>query len=96
MGSINDLAERAYQCALRRKQITEEVTHKSAVNGLANEFAEFVVADESLPSEHLPFVSQADEEVIDILIVCLTELRRRDLDAEFVITKKMEFNEKRY
>lgn len=93
---INELAERAYLTALRRKQITEDaMTHKEIVGALANEFAEFVVANEFLPSEHLPFISQAEEEVIDILIVCLTELKRRGLDAEFVITKKMEFNEKR-
>lgn len=95
MGIINELADRAYLCALRRGQTTEEVRHEQTIVHLANEFAEFVVANEYLQSEHLPFVSQADEELADILIVCLTELKRRGLDVENLIKKKMEFNEKR-
>lgn len=93
--SINELAERAYKCALRRGQVTVDVSHESTVNGLANEFAEFVIASEELPSEHLSYISEADEEIIDILIVCLTELKRRGLNAEYLIEKKIGFNEQR-
>lgn len=94
---INELAERAYRCAVRRGKTIEKgnISHKDTVASLADEFSEFVIANERLKSEHIEFVSQAAEELADILIVCMTELHRRNVDVEKLLLTKMEFNDKR-
>lgn len=48
--------------------------------------------NEESPSEHLPEYTEAQEELADILITCLTELDRRKVDVEEIIMKKIEFN----
>ena len=53
---------------------------------------EFIKANEEKPSEHLPEYTEAQEELADILITCLTELDRRKVDVEEIIMKKIEFN----
>lgn len=94
MSSINELAERAYHCALRRgKTKAGMIHHDDTICSLADEFAEFVIANEYIKSDHMQDVSQAAEELTDILIVCLTELYRRDINIERMILAKMEFNE---
>lgn len=96
MNSINQLAERAYLCALRRgKTRNGFISHDESVSSMAEEFSEFVLADEYRRSVHVPDVSETAEELADILIVSLTELYRRDINVEKLLFSKMEFNEQR-
>lgn len=93
---INELAERAFNNAVKRRKTTvDNITYNSTLRSLADEFAEFVIANEYLKSEHIPSVSQVVEELTDIAIVCFTELHRRGIDVEKMLLDKIEFNEKR-
>lgn len=96
MTSINELAERAYNIAVRRHKIHRDVVlHTDTIASLAEEFSEFILANEFLLSDHIEHVSQAVEELTDILIVCMSELHRRNINLEDMIIAKTEFNEKR-
>jgi hypothetical protein len=57
-----------------------------------NEFAE---ASEDKKSEHLPEYTEAQEELADIIIGCMTELFKRGVDVDKIIDAKIEFNEQR-
>lgn len=93
---INELAKRAFKNALNRGKTTRDmIHHDDTVNSLAEEFLEFVLADEKMPSPHIPSVSHAVEELTDILITCMTELCRRDINVEEVVLEKIRFNENR-
>lgn len=93
---INSIAKRAFENALKRGKTTiDMIHHDDTVNSLAEEFLEFVLADERMSSPHLPEVSHAVEELTDILITCMTELYRRDINVEEVVLEKIRFNENR-
>lgn len=95
MSCINKLAERAYRTALLRGKVYEYIDHHETVSSLAEEFNEFILADEIQKSPHMPDVPHAVEELTDIMIVCMTELYRRDINVEEVLKAKIGFNEKR-
>ena len=57
-----------------------------------NEFAE---ASEDKKSEHLPEYTEAQEELADIIIGCMTELFKRGIDVDKIIDAKIEINEQR-
>ena len=57
-----------------------------------NELAE---ASEDKKSEHLPEYTEAQEELADIIIGCMTELFKRGVDVDKIIDAKIEFNEQR-
>jgi hypothetical protein len=46
-------------------------------------------------SNHLPGYTEAQEELADILITCLTELHRRDTDIEKIVSEKVKYNKTR-
>ena len=53
------------------------------------------MAFEHIASTHLPQYTEAQEELADIIIACFTELHRRGVDVEKIITDKIKFNETR-
>jgi hypothetical protein len=56
---------------------------------------EFERASEKVQSDHIPEYTQAQEELVDILITCLTELHRRNINIESIIKRKLSFNQTR-
>lgn len=92
---INDLAERAYQNALKRRKVKRMIVHNDTVASIGEEYLELILANECLLSEHLPKASQVEEELTDIFIACMTELRKRNVDVEKIVLAKIEFNEQR-
>ena len=96
---MNRTALKTYETALQRKKITETDSnserHKQAHESLFEELKEFSWASEVRKSRHLPQYTEAQEELADILITCLTELHRRGVDIEKIITDKVKFNETR-
>jgi len=94
--SINELAERAYNSALQRGKIHNKyINHDETVSSLAEEFNEFILADECQKSPHITDVSHAVEELTDLIIVCMTELYRRDINIDEMLLSKIMFNESR-
>ena len=94
---MNHLAKISYETALRREQITTDNSniHDESGDAIFREFSEYHYASETESSEHLPQYSEAAEELADILIVCLTELYRRGVNVEKIITDKIEYNKTR-
>lgn len=94
MINLNQLAQDAYECALRRKKTTPSVNHIATANSIDEELAEFLEASEVHDSLHITY-PEAQEELADILIVCLTELHKRGANVEAIIIDKIKFNQHR-
>ena len=96
---MNNLATETYQTAIERRKITEthdsHEQHIEAHNSLLEEIKEFSWASEMRESNHLPGYSEAQEELADILITCLTELHRRGTDIEKIVSEKVKYNKTR-
>lgn len=95
MIDLNYYAKLSGRIALKRGKISKSIYHAETVESLTSELSEYINASEDTPSEHLPKYTEAQEELADILIVCLTELNRRNVDVELIIKYKTEFNLKR-
>lgn len=92
---INNLAQTAFNTAIIRGKIGKDLSHNETFFGIFEELKEFREASEIDKSEHLPEYTQAQEELTDVLICCLTELHRRGVDVERIVKEKIEFNKKR-
>lgn len=92
MINLNQLAQDAYECALRRKKTTASVNHIATANSIDEELAELLDANEVHDSVHITGYTEVQEELADILIVCLTELHKRGTNVEAIITDKINFN----
>lgn len=95
MIDLNNIAALCAENAKKRGKVGNKVLHGITWCSLDDELEEFYKASESKPSYHLPEYTEAQEELADILITCLTELHRRNVDVEAIITKKLEFNQNR-
>ena len=92
---INELAQTAYETAIIRGKTAKDMNHLDTFFGILSELKEFREASETEKSEHLPEYTQAQEELTDVLICCLTELHRRGVDVEEILKAKIEFNKTR-
>jgi NTP pyrophosphatase (non-canonical NTP hydrolase) len=92
---INQLAQTAFDTAIIRGKTSKDTTHDETFFGILEELREFREASEVKKSEHLPEYTEAQEELTDILISCLTELHRRGVDVERIIKDKIEYNKTR-
>ena len=92
---IINLAEQAFNNAIIRGKTSKDTTHDDTFFGILEELREFRVASEFGKSKHLPQYTEAQEELTDVLICCLTELHRRGVDVEKIIKEKIEFNKTR-
>ena len=95
MIDLKDTARRAFEDAIRRGKTTVAVTHFLDACSILKEIDEFQMADEKKPSIHVPIYTEAQEELADIIIGCLTELHKRGADVEAIIRQKIVFNEGR-
>ena len=92
---INDLAKQAHETAVRRGKTSEDASHLDTFFGILSELKEFREASEVDPSEHLPQYTQSQEELTDVLICCLTELYRREVNVEEILIAKINYNKTR-
>lgn len=92
---FNVAAYEAYSNAIKRNKTGDSPNHDKDVLVLLEEFTEFSKASEDKPSEHLPEYTEAAEELADILIGCLTELYKRNVDVGSIIRDKINYNETR-
>lgn len=92
MIDLNALSSNCHKIATKRGKVCYKIIHWKSASSISDELMEFIEANEEKPSEHLPEYTEAQEELADILITCLTELDRRKVDVEEIIMKKIEFN----
>lgn len=95
MIDLNQIADACRKTALRRGKINERLSHWEAAVSLRCELDEYTNSSEHVLSEHLPEYTEAQEELADIIIVCLTDLSRRKVDIEALIKAKLTFNQNR-
>lgn len=97
MIDLNNFGEITLQTAYRRgkcKRLSEDI-HRETFLSLNEELNEFDMSSESAMSEHIPLYTEAEEELADLLIVALTELSRRRVNVEEIITSKALYNQSR-
>ena len=92
---INDLAKQAHETAVKRGKTSEDASHLDTFFGILSELKEFREASEIDPSEHLPQYTASQEELTDVLICCLTELYRREVNVEEILIAKINYNKTR-
>lgn len=92
MVDLNELASWAYETALMRKKTRMDMSNEEVADSLQEELDEFRSASNEKESEHLLKHTEAEEELADIMIGCLTEMAKRGVDAEGIIREKMLFN----
>lgn len=99
MVDLNNIAQQTYETAIRRGKVvpteSKKEMHEECHSAILGELTEFAMASERRESIHLKGYTEAEEEMIDILITCLTGLRRRGTDIEKLLLDKIEFNKKR-
>ena len=96
MIDLNRIAGRCYDNALKRGKIKSSLPdHQETVETLGEEFMEVVKSKESAWSDHLPDYTETEEEFTDVLLGCLTELHRRNVNVEEIVMIKVEYNENR-
>lgn len=92
---LQEKASKAFHKALRRGKTSIYNSHKQDTESIMIEVNEFAEASEDKKSEHLPEYTEAQEELADIIIGCMTELFKRGVDVDKIIDAKIEFNEQR-
>lgn len=95
MITLNKLAVKCREIALRRHKITRDSSHKGLAIGISMEWRELVNASDD-PSKHISDYSEREEEAADIIIAAMTYLQSIGCkDIEQLIKDKISFNEKR-
>lgn len=95
MITLNKLAKKCFDIAMRRGKINECTSGRAIIMAISAEWRELMEATK-YRSEHLPKYSQREEEAADVIISTLTYLKRIGCkDIEQLIKDKVEFNEKR-
>ena len=89
------MARVAFNTAIIRGKTQKDLPHLDTFFGILEELKEFREASEFDKSDHLPRYTQAQEELTDVLICCLTELHRRNTNVEEILKAKIEFNKTR-
>lgn len=95
MVDINSLAILAKENAFKRGKTCQGVFHSKTAADISRELTEFLCASEQDRSEHIPDYTEAQEELTDILITCLTELAKRNVDIEKILMDKIFYNQTR-
>lgn len=99
MIDLNKIAQETYGTAIKRGKIGETkydvVRHYETCSSIREEMTELSLSDEKRESSHIKGYTETEEELVDILISCLTELRRRDTDVEAILLAKVDFNKTR-
>ena len=95
MVDINSLAILAKENAFKRGKTCQGILHSKSAADISRELTEFLEASEKDRSEHIPYYTESQEELTDILITCLTELAKRNVDIEKILMDKISYNETR-
>ena len=90
--SLNEIANKAHDCAFRRGKISLIDEENNFHRDLLNEVAEVFNA-EGKKSSHIEHFSDFEEELADVIIVAMSTLNHFGSDIDALIKEKMEFNQ---
>ncbi len=89
MIDLNKLSEQTHACAVRRGKIKDDTKWHELTNDLCREAQELATAFYNWDEVN------RNEELADIMIVCLSIAKHYGIDIEQAIIKKMAYNEVR-
>lgn len=92
---IDEIASMSYDIAKHRGQL-----EKHWLESLVDEVTELSkcvvpwdgVTPVNFESKHIPPFNETEEELADVILVCLTTLHSMNVDIEKLLTKKCKFN----
>lgn len=92
MGKLNEIAHKAYECAVRRGKIDpDNDSNNNLHRDLLEEVAEvFECTGEKSP--HIKEYLDVEEELADVIIVALSTLHHFKCDIDSLIEAKMNYN----
>ena len=92
MGKLNEIAQKAYECAVRRGKIDpDNDSNNNLHRDLLEEVAEvFECTGEKSP--HIKEYLDVEEELADVIIVALSTLHHFKCDIDSLIEAKMNYN----
>lgn len=95
MITLNKLAEKCFQIALRRGKINLYTSRRAIINDISTEWRELSNADKT-QSNHIPQYTEQEEEAADVIIATMTFLTKIGCkDIEQLIKDKISFNDHR-
>ena len=95
MGMINEWARRSYECAIRRGKTYANIPHTELVQGIQVELNELKTASMERESEHIEGMNEETEELVDVMLCCMTELYNRGENVEECLLAKLVYNQSR-
>ena len=90
--SLNEIAKKAHDCAVRRGKISLIDEENNFHRDLLNEVAEVFNA-EGKKSSHIEHFSDFEEELADVILVAMSTLNHFGSDIDALIKAKMDFNQ---
>lgn len=90
MGKLNEIAHKAYECAVRRGKIDPDNLHRDLLEEVAEVFE---CTGEKSP--HIKEYLDVEEELADVIIVALSTLHHFKCDIDSLIEAKMNYNKNR-
>lgn len=93
MGILNEWARQSYECAVRRGKTRPNIPHAKLVEGIQVELNELREASRKRESEHIEGMSEETEELVDVMLCCMTELHNRGENVEACVFAKLVYNQ---
>lgn len=90
--SLNEIAKKAHDCAVRRGKISLIDEENNFHRDLLNEVAEVFNA-EGKKSPHIEHFSDFEEELADVILVAMSTLHHFGSNVDALIKAKMDFNQ---
>ena len=95
MGKLNEIAQKAYDCAVKRGKIDPDNDENNNLHrDLLEEVAEVFESTGNI-SPHIKEYSDVEEELADVVLVALSTLQHFKCDIDSLIEAKMKFNQNR-
>ena len=96
MGKLNEIAQKAYECAVRRGKIDpDNDSNNNLHRDLLEEVAEvFECTGEKSP--HIKEYLDVEEELADVIIVALSTLHHFKCDIDSLIEAKINYNKNKF
>lgn len=92
MGVLNEWARKCFEYAIRRGKTRIGVNHEELVRGIGEEFVELCMADRDIKSKHVAWLTEEQEEMVDLMICCMTELWNQGVNIDDSLKAKIELN----
>lgn len=89
---ITTLSRTAFESAIKRKKTKIGWSPAETAKSIQAEVKELSKARPFEPSPHIHKFTEVEEELVDILICCLTELYARGCNVQQVLEAKIEYN----